>query len=156
MRKREFFFKVAEAMSGCQAVEQALKLYITKAFTAVQQRVSEVMTFKMSGRDYDDAPLGNLIKVFSKLVDDKQLVEDLKKFTKERNYLSHRAIYECLDPSGEVDLVEFAKFEPRLNAIGPEAARLGQAIFVADMLLEMKIGVEGFEDVQDDEEDLGI
>jgi hypothetical protein len=36
MRKDEFFVQVAQAMSGCQAVEQALKLYLAEAFEAVR------------------------------------------------------------------------------------------------------------------------
>jgi len=65
MRKDEFFIQVAQAMSGCQAVEQALKLYLAEAFEAVRLRVAALMPFKMSGTDYENAPLERLIEIFA-------------------------------------------------------------------------------------------
>lgn len=143
MRKDEFFVQVAHAMSGCQAVEQGLKLYLTEAFEAVRLRVAPLMPFKMSGKDYENAPLERLIEVFAKFTNDDELVKDLRKFKDERNYLSHRAIAECLDPTGHVDFQALEDFEPRLKAIGPEAERLGAKIYGLQNWLSFMRDVEG-------------
>ena len=51
MTKNEFFTQVANAMSGCQSVEQVLRLYLTENFGTVRLRVAPLMPFKMSGLD---------------------------------------------------------------------------------------------------------
>jgi hypothetical protein len=60
----DFYLRIAHALSGCQLVEQELKLYIAEALELIQKRVGDKLPFSMSGKDYADAPLGHLIKVF--------------------------------------------------------------------------------------------
>lgn len=128
MSRDAFFLRVANALSGCQLVEQELKAYITAALDLVSKRVEGQVPFKMSGRDYDDAPLGRLIDAFKKLSDNSTLVEDLNKFKKERDFLSHKGISHCLDMDGELDGPATADFEGRLRKMIPEAERLRSEI----------------------------
>jgi hypothetical protein len=124
----DFYLRVAGALSGCQLVEQGLKLYITEALELVQKCVDGKLSFRMSGNDYADASLERLIQIFQKLSSNLTLVAELERFKKERNFLSHKGIAHCLNPDGELDTSAVAEFETRLAAVEPEAQRLCQAI----------------------------
>ena len=137
--KDDFFLKVAYALEGCQLVEQALKLYITEALELAKQCIGHKIPFKMSGKDYDNLPLRQLIVEFDKLSDDETLVKELHAFTKKRNRLSHQGITHCIDPDGELDV---SKYQDELATIAPEAQRLTRAIFE-------KSAVLGFDDLTD-------
>ncbi|MGH7184070.1 MAG: hypothetical protein ACREJN_19130, partial [Nitrospiraceae bacterium] len=94
--KDDFFLKVAYALSGCQLVEQALKLYIAEALKLLAQTAhGHKIPSKMSGKDYANRPLGELIVAFQKLSDDETLVKELNKFKEKRNLLSHQGITQC-------------------------------------------------------------
>jgi len=128
MNTDHFYLQVARALTGCQLVEQELKLYITEAFELVKKCVGSQFPFSMSGADYMDAPLGRLIMVFRKLSDNAALVDQLNKFKVERNFLAHNGIAHCLDPEGELSYVTASEFQARLIDIEPEAERLRLAI----------------------------
>lgn len=57
----EFFLRVAQALYGCQLIEQELKLYITEAFDLVRKRLDGQVPFMLSGDDYQDSSLEKLI-----------------------------------------------------------------------------------------------
>jgi hypothetical protein len=124
----DFYLRVAHALSGCQLVEQELKLYVSEAFDLVQKCVAGKLPFSMSGEDYADASLEKLIEIFRKLSTNTPLVTELRKFKDERNFLSHKGIAHCLDPDGELDYGNASEFQARLSAIQPEAQRLRIAI----------------------------
>jgi hypothetical protein len=128
MNDSDFYLRVAQALSGCQLVEQQLKLYISEALELVQKCLAGRLPFGMTGRDYEDSSLEKLIEVFKKLTNNAPLVADLGRFKTERNFLSHRGISHCLDPEGELDLGATSEFAGRLSAIQPEAQRLCLAI----------------------------
>ncbi|AJE97264.1 hypothetical protein [Pandoraea apista] len=108
---------MAFALSGCQLVEQELKLYITDAFELAKKCIGSRMTFKFSGEDYENSSLEGLIGTFRKLSGNGQLAKDLDAFKKERNFLSHQAISYCIDYDGELTQGEVEKIRPRLDAI---------------------------------------
>jgi hypothetical protein len=124
----DFFLRVAEALSGCQLVEQELKLYITEAFDLVRKCVDERLPFKLSGDDYQESSLEKLIGVYRKLCDNEPLIARLNKFKNERNFLSHRAIIHCMDPERGLSQPDVVDIEPRLSAIADEARSLRLAI----------------------------
>lgn len=128
MDKDDFYLKVAYALSGCQLVEQQLKLYITEALELAKKCIGEKLPFKMSGDDYADSSLERLIEIFRKLTDNEGLVADLRKFKNERNFLSHKGITHCLDYEGELFHSTALEFQERLDAIQEEAKRLYVAI----------------------------
>jgi hypothetical protein len=127
MRPHDFYLRVAYVLSGCQLVEQELKLYISEALELVQKCVAGRVAFTMSGDDYKDTPLGRLIDTFKKLSDNTALVAELRKFKTERDFLSHKDITRCLDPDGELDDA-VTQFGERLSKVRPEAERLCTAI----------------------------
>jgi hypothetical protein len=120
----KFYLHVALALSGCQLVEQQLKLYIAEALELVAKRLDGQLPFSMQGSNYDDASLERLINTFKMLSNEPQLLADLNKFKDERNFLSHRAITSCLDPEGNRQLDISDELEPRLQNIRREADRL--------------------------------
>jgi hypothetical protein len=128
MKEDDFYLKVAYALSGCQLVEQELKLYITEALELAQKCIGTRMPFKLSGKDYANSSLEKLIHVFGGLSDNDALVSRLQKFKKERNFLSHQGITHCLDYDGELFLSTAAEFQNRLDAIQCEAEKLRMAI----------------------------
>lgn len=128
MNRDEFFLKVAEALSGCQLVEQELKLYITEALELAKKCIGNRMPFKMTGEDHADASLERLIEAFRKLSDNDQLVTELRKFKEERNFLSHRGITHCLDYEGDLFQTTAVEYHGRLAAIEREATRLQRAL----------------------------
>jgi hypothetical protein len=128
MNSDDFYLSIARALSGCQLVEQELKLYITEALELVQKCVAGRLPFSMSGDDYANASLERLIEIFRKLTSNQTLVAELRTFKEERNFLSHRGIAHCLDPDGELCYVTASEFQNRLAAIEPEAQRLRLAI----------------------------
>jgi len=128
MERDAFYLRVAKALSGCQLVEQKLKIYITEAFDLVRKKLEGEFPFNLSGEDFENAPLERLIATFSNLSDDKTLVVDLRKFKDERNYLSHRAIALCVNPDGSFDEGMAHSLEPRLLSIEGEAQRIWERI----------------------------
>lgn len=124
----EFFLRVAEALSGCQLIEQELKLYITEAFDLVRKCVNGQLPFKLSGGDYQDSSLERLIGMFRKLCDNETLVTRLNRLKDERNFLSHKAITHCMDYEQGLSYPAVVELEPRLSAIASEAQALRAAI----------------------------
>jgi hypothetical protein len=128
MNEDDFYLKVSYALSGCQLVEQELKLYITEAFDLARKCIGSKMAFRLSGDDYADASLGKLIEIFKNLSNNAALVTDLRRFQKERNFLSHQGITHCLDYDGDLDHSTAFQFQDRLEGIQKEASRLRGAI----------------------------
>lgn len=128
MDEDDFYLKVAHALSGCQLVEQELKLYITEALDLAKKCIGDKMPFKMSGDDYANSSLESLIKIFKKLSDNELLVTELNKFKDERNFLSHTGITHCLDYEGELSHSTAFELQERLEAIQGEAQRLRIAL----------------------------
>ncbi|ANJ68050.1 hypothetical protein A9404_12305 [Halothiobacillus diazotrophicus] len=128
MDEDDFYLKVAHALSGCQLVEQQLKLYITEALELAKKCIGEKIPFKMAGDDYADSSLERLIEIFKKLSDNEKLVTDLRRFKDERNFLSHKGITHCLDYEGELSHSTALELQERLEAIQEEAKLLYVAI----------------------------
>ncbi|MEN1930185.1 hypothetical protein WCE37_14515 [Luteimonas sp. MJ250] len=130
MADDRFYLKVAHALTGCQLVEQQLKLYISEALELAKKCIGDKMPFNFAGDDYENSALETLIKTFKKLSNNAQLGTDLSAFKDQRNFLSHKAITHCLDPDMELSLPERAEVEKRMLAIQDEANRLWHAIHV--------------------------
>lgn len=128
MDRDDFYLKVAHALSGCQLVEQQLKLYISEALELAKKCIGQRMVFKITGEDYKDSSLERLIDTFKKLSNNAQLVVDLRRFKDERNFLSHKGIAHCLDYEGDLSSSIAAEYEARLAAIQVEAERLRRAL----------------------------
>ena len=128
MEEDEFYLKIAQALSGCQLVEEKLKLYITEALELASKCIDGRMPFKMKGEDYADSSLERLIHTFKKLTENEQLVRELNNFKNERNFLSHKGITHCLDYEGELSVSVVTEINERIENIKSESSRLLIAI----------------------------
>ena len=81
-------------LANCQIIEEFLKVYIDTSFRIVKKKIGTEMVFKFSRADYENASLENLIKAFTKLSNNKELIEELKGVKDIRNYCAHRAMYQ--------------------------------------------------------------
>ena len=124
MSDNYFYLNISKALMGCQLVEQELKLYLTEAIEFAKLRLKGDMPFNWDGKDFDDSSLENLIKQFKKYSNNPQLAAELDSFKKERNFLSHKAIASCLDPSGELSPPERSSAESRAAKLCIDADRL--------------------------------
>jgi len=131
VKSQDFYLQIAYALSGCQLVEQALKVYLTDALELAQKCIGHRMTFKFCGDDYEDSSLEGLIKAFRKLSSNEQLVRDLEAFKKERNFLSHKGITFCLDYEGELASDLVGELAPRLVQIQESARMLHHSLHEA-------------------------
>ncbi len=122
-----FYLKVAYALSGCQLVEQELKLYITEALELAKKCIGSKMPFKLKGEDYADSSLEKLITIFKKLSDNDALGIEFGRFKDERNFLAHKAITQCLDYDRELSEIT-PEVQDRLENIQKEARRLRDAL----------------------------
>jgi len=128
LEEDEFYLKIAQAFSGCQLIEEKLKLYITEALELASKCIDGRMPFKMKGEDYADSSLERLIHTFKKLTENKQLVRELNNFKNERNFLSHKGITHCLDYEGELSVSIATEINERIENIKSESFRLLIAI----------------------------
>lgn len=127
-QKHDYYLHVAEALAECQTVEFELRLYIEMAFNLARKFIDGRMTFTMSDEDYEKASMGKLAAVFRKLTADTQLATDITKFCEKRNVLAHAAIAKCMDPDGNLDTFEVARFTTELETTKIEAQRLTAAL----------------------------
>jgi hypothetical protein len=128
MNNQEFYLQIAHALTGCQLVEQELKLYIAQAMALAKKCIGTRMPFKFSGDDFEESSLERLINTFGKLSTNVGLVSDLNKFKTERNFLSHQGILYCLDYENDLLATAVDEVQPRLSHIKEESNRLVNAI----------------------------
>lgn len=78
-------------LAGYQLIESSLKTYLKNYFTIVRYIVPTDLHFGFDGKDYETAALGTLLKVFSKVCGDSNLVADLKSIISHRDNIAHKA-----------------------------------------------------------------
>jgi predicted enzyme related to lactoylglutathione lyase len=145
MNKHEFYFAVADALSGCQLVEQVLKLYITEALQLAKKCIGDNMIFKIDGKEYEDAPLGRLIGIFKKLNNNENLIIELGKFKEDRNFLSHRGISHVLDYDGDLSTDSASEYKVKLAAIKDSATRLSKDIYEEHQKISVHLWFENLD-----------
>ena len=80
------------ALAGYQLIESLLKTYIKNYFSIVKSIIGNELYFGFDGQDYEEAPLGRLLQVFSKICDNQKLVKDLQSEIKHRNDVAHKSM----------------------------------------------------------------
>ena len=79
---------ISHSLSLFQMLEESIKQYLQLAYEIISERSKDI-PFNMQLYEENDS-LGTLIRKFQKLTNNKQLIEDLKKVTKDRNRIVHR------------------------------------------------------------------
>lgn len=86
----QFHAAAAAALSTCQLVEHVVRFYLKIIHQLIATKLNKCIPYHFSGEDYEDLPLGALLKVFKKLNDNVDLQDRLEKFRKERNWVAHQ------------------------------------------------------------------
>lgn len=90
------------ALLSFQMVEEALKICIGLSYQVIEKAVPAPIVFRFDPASINDAPLGKLIKMFSAVNSNAELVRDLGKITKWRNFCAHNSFaHEFLDRAGK-------------------------------------------------------
>lgn len=93
MRDDQYLVSVSKALLSYQMVEEALKLCIGVSYEVIAASNPPEVSFRFSHASINDAPLGSLVKMFSKVSNNKPLVKELqvKELGKWRNFFAHNA-----------------------------------------------------------------
>jgi hypothetical protein len=83
--------EIQNALFYFQMIEEGLKTYVSKAHEVIQCSLPSELVFRSDPREYENAPLERLIKLFAKVTRNEDLVDRLSKLLKPRNYCAHRA-----------------------------------------------------------------
>ena len=124
-----FFMLVAEALDQCQSLELALKQHIGASFEAARKYIEGRITFDMDERDFDKKSLGQLIETYSKFTTDDDLIKALKDFSRDRNFLAHKAITESYLPDGTFSPSNTEGLMERVKSIQEVAKQLKERVY---------------------------
>lgn len=94
---------VATLMWGVQVIEEQLKTYLHLSFRAIRRSTAGVLVYKWDRKGIDNWSLERLISHFEKLIDDDDLVRDLRGLRDDRNQCAHRAFVQSFDMEGDRD-----------------------------------------------------
>jgi|SRR5690554_4446855 len=91
MEDSQYLLSVSKALLSYQMVEEALKLCIGFSYKIIAASNPPEVSFRFSPASINDAPLGNLIKMFSRVSNNESLIKELKTkdLGKWRNFLSY-------------------------------------------------------------------
>ncbi len=93
MKDEQYLTWVSKALVSFQLVEEALKLCIGVSYEIIAASNPPEVDFQFSPSSINDAPLGNLIRMFSNVSKNEALVAELKSkdVLKWRNFCAHNA-----------------------------------------------------------------
>jgi len=95
-QSQEFDEGVSHALTVLQLIEENLKLYIRYSFKLIRVKLDISIPFKFNGDEYENSALETLIKIFSKLSDNEELIKSLHKITGKRNFIAHQAMVQYI------------------------------------------------------------
>lgn len=106
MTPEDYYREAAShALAGFQLLEEGLKSYIGCYYETVRQLLPETISYRYQKLDIQEAALGKLVSVFSKINSNDELVFELRKLVKTRDDLAHRAfvhLYGSLPPAKDL------------------------------------------------------
>lgn len=92
---------VHKALLSFQVIEEALKICVGLSYEVIAKEVPSPVVFRFDPAIINSAPLGKLIKMFSEINCNTELVGDLGKILKWRNFCAHNPFaHEFLDRAG--------------------------------------------------------
>lgn len=122
----EFQATTVRALEKCQFVEGTLKLCILSAIEITQVMTSPYLSINYKAGDIAKLPMGALIKKFSRISQDEDLIKDLKSLTKDRNFVAHQSLLFTLGELSDTDSAAVAL--SNLKAIGDRASALHERV----------------------------
>jgi len=101
MKNEEYIDAVNHALLSFQMIEEALKIYVGLSYEIIRATTPLPIVFRFEPEAIINAPLERLIKMFSTVTLNDELIKDLRKVIKWRNYCAHNAFaHEFLDRMG--------------------------------------------------------
>ena len=108
--------QVTKLLGMYQMVEFSLKVYIACAYAMIRDKLNGLIPFDFRYKDIEQTPLGKINGIFGKLNKNTDLQKKLKKLTKHRNYIAHRAIVEQNDVIRDVLDIDVSEEPIDMNA----------------------------------------
>lgn len=118
-----------------QALEEALKIYLTTAFELIRKELDGTVPFHFISKDIQKEALGSLVRLFAKYSSKAKLVEDLNPLPAKRNYIAHQAYL----VSANQPVEEMAKHIVKVRYAGAEAKRVLDEVVAEARLLVAKL-----------------
>lgn len=92
---------INKALLSFQMVEEALKICIGLSYELIAKAAPAPVVFRFDPAGINNAPMGKLIPMFSEINSNAELISDLGKVLKWRNFCAHNAFaHEFLDRAG--------------------------------------------------------
>lgn len=91
-----------KVLGSFQLLEFSLKLYIATAYKSIKEEVNGKIPFNYSYSDIKCHPLEKLINIFSKLNENKDLIDRLNKLREKRNRIAHTSLLCAYDVFKEI------------------------------------------------------
>ena len=88
---RKYWHKLGNALLNFQFMEEIIRMYLGIAYDVVKKKLDNQIPFKFSYRDIKQDSLGTLVTKFEKFNSNKQLIEEVVRLVKIRNYCAHQA-----------------------------------------------------------------
>jgi len=93
-RDESFTSKVQAALYAFQMLEEGLKIVIGLSYEVIQATTPEPVKFAFSADEINNAPLGNLKKMYLRVSGNAALGKEIDQLIPWRNYCAHRAFIE--------------------------------------------------------------
>jgi len=118
----------SQALCGFQLIEEGLKTYIQTYHNTVKSYLPPEITYKHTGADVQDASLGKLVNVFSKISARDDVIVELRSLTRARDELAHSAFLGMVGTSSSEiksheKIAEFQEVTKKLTHLLLEIAR---------------------------------
>lgn len=98
MKNDAYLVAINKALLSFQMIEEALKICVGLSYEIIQTTAPPPIVFRFDPAVVLNAPLDRLIKMFSVVTVNEELVKDLRKVIEWRNYCAHNAfVHEFLD-----------------------------------------------------------
>ena len=93
-RDESFISKVQAALYAFQMLEEGLKIVIGLSYEVIQATTPEPVKFTFNADEINNAPLGNLKKMYLRVSGNVALGKEIDQLITWRNYSAHRAFME--------------------------------------------------------------
>lgn len=102
IKNKQYIDAINRALLSFQIIEEALKICVGLSYEIIRVTTPSPIVFQVEPAAIMYAPLERLIKMFSEVTLNDELIKDLRKVIKWRNYCAHNAFaHEFLDRMGK-------------------------------------------------------
>lgn len=104
-KNHAYVLAVQNALFTFQMIEESLKICVGLSYEIIKLSAPPPTAFNFDTNNINNAPLGKLIQMFSSVTTNQQLVSELRKILKWRNFCAHRAyVHEFMNRQGSTPI----------------------------------------------------